>query len=80
MSLAFLLRDATSRFPNEPANCPKDRVLTYAQLDGEAKRRVLISRSSSTVPLGMIEIIRTMSRTKYFPGGSASDECGGNRT
>ena len=44
MSLGFLLRDAASRFPNEPAHCPKDRVLTYAELDGEAKHRVTVRR------------------------------------
>ena len=38
MSLAFLLRDAAGRFPNEPAHCLKDRVLTYAELDTEAQR------------------------------------------
>ena len=36
MSLASLLRDAASRVPNKPALYLKDRVLTYAELDGEA--------------------------------------------
>ena len=38
MTLAFLLRDAASRFPNKPAHGLKDRVLTYAELDTEALR------------------------------------------
>jgi long-chain acyl-CoA synthetase len=37
MSLASLLRDAASRVPNKPALYMKDRVLTYAELDGEAQ-------------------------------------------
>jgi acyl-CoA synthetase (AMP-forming)/AMP-acid ligase II len=38
MSLASLLRDAASRVPNKPALYTKDRVLAYAELDGEAQR------------------------------------------
>jgi long-chain acyl-CoA synthetase len=38
MSLASLLRDAASRVPNKPALYMKDRVLTYAELDGQAQR------------------------------------------
>jgi acyl-coenzyme A synthetase/AMP-(fatty) acid ligase len=38
MSLAFLLRNAASRFPNKPAHYQEDRVLTYAELDAEAQR------------------------------------------
>lgn len=38
MSLASLLRDAASRVPNKPALHMKDRVLAYAELDGEAQR------------------------------------------
>jgi len=37
MSLASLLRDAASRVPNKPALYNKGRVLTYAELDGEAE-------------------------------------------
>ena len=38
MSLASLLCDAASRVPNKPALYIKDRVFTYAELDGEAQR------------------------------------------
>jgi long-chain acyl-CoA synthetase len=38
MSLASLLRDAASRVPNKPALYMKDRMLTYAELDGKAQQ------------------------------------------
>src|SRR5215471_19416429 len=38
MSLASLLCDAASRVPNKPALYIKDRVFTYAELDGQAQR------------------------------------------
>ena len=38
MPLASLLRDAASRVPDKPVFYLKDRVVTYAELDGEAQR------------------------------------------
>src|SRR6516225_2634378 len=58
MSLAFLLRNAASRFPNEPAHYQEGRVLTYAELDAEAQhfaRRLMAcgAKSGDRVALHM---------------------------
>ena len=41
MSLASLLRDVATRIPNQPALYIEHRVLTYAELDGEAQQLAL---------------------------------------